>query len=420
MTSTATNVPIPLQTTIDSKEETTKWTFYDQHNRTIKGTVPVFDGTNTEHLFHCLTEWDNVLDSFTGVTVAERFRFYRLAMTGMARNNWDTARRGLQLGAEHHAAGFALCIRRWKGMFISTDAIHRQVDYLRRIRRPKTMTVQAFRFRIETIISYLRLFPRDPGDLVDINEAETKEIILKAMPLVWQERFKRAHKLYQTNLTDLVDFLEQEREFADEAQRRNNSMSNRSRGNRPQDDGNRQTQRPRYNNRNNYRNNNTRLSNDSPCPVHGGSHSWGQCFQNPNGSNYRPVHPQRAAQNRSNQHSYNRSQNTHQSSYRSQSNRGYGGPTHRPPVQTHTVDFNSHQSYFADNGPSHFDGADHEEAGTHTLAQWRRPSSTTRQRPSLTDALTRLSCNDYNKQPHNLAQPHLPHTISISFPSTRL
>ena len=66
-------------------------------------------------------------------------------------------------------------------------------------------------------------------------------------------------------------------------------------------------------------------------------------------------------------------------------------------MQIHTLDLSSHQFYFADNGPSHFDGADREEVGTHTLAQWRRPSSTTRQRPSLTDALTRLSCNDYNK-----------------------
>ena len=257
MTSNRNNAPIPLESTLDDKEETTKWTYYDVHNRATKSTVPVFDGTNIELLFHCLTEWDNVLDSFLGVTPVERFRYYRLAMKGVARSNWDIATRRLPLGAGQTAAGFAQCIRIWKGMFMSTDAVHRQVDYLRQIRRPKTMTVQAFRFRIETLVSYLRLFPRDPGDLVHINEAETKEIILKAMPPVWQERFKRTHKLYNTNMVDLVDFLEQEREFADESQRRNEAMHSRGRGNRPQNDSHRQTQRPRYNNnRNNNRNNN--------------------------------------------------------------------------------------------------------------------------------------------------------------------
>ena len=173
-----------------------------------------------------------------------------------------------------------------------------QIDYFRSIRRPKTMTVQAFRFRIETLIAYLRSFPRVPGDTADIDQAEKKEIILKAMPTVWQERFKRTNKLHNTNITDLVDFFEQERAFADETERRNNAKNNRKRQTHTHDSSPTKTQRPRHNK-------NEHLSNNSACPMHGGPHIWGQCFLNPYEDNYRPMHQQQAPQHQNNRRQSN-------------------------------------------------------------------------------------------------------------------
>ena len=61
------------------------------------------------------------------------------------------------------------------------------------------------------------------------------------------------------------------------------------------------------------------LSPEDPCPIHGGSHKWKECFDNKFGNNYRPPR------------GYIEEKRNNQNNVPTQRRTGYLGPTH----QTH-------------------------------------------------------------------------------------
>jgi hypothetical protein len=136
-----------------------------------------------------------------------------------------------------------------------------------------------------------------------LNNTQIKNIVFKAMPLAWQQYFIQSNRgISAVTLLELQNFMSNERTFTDVVPA--NRGGERGRGGGHNNRGNSSTygrrgrgyeghssKRPARDNFND-RNVQQRWGNDAICCTHGG-HSWGQCYNNPRGQNFRsPRNPQ--------------------------------------------------------------------------------------------------------------------------------
>jgi len=107
---------------------------------------------------------------------------------------------------------------------------------------------------------------------------------------------------------------------------------------------------------------NKRYPNNDQCPIHLNSkHTWGMCFLNPNGENYRKG-PSSNGSNSSNHNGGSngneaRANNKHGAKKSTHRNSNYQGPTHQTYFQSDDDDYSSDStnfsSYASDSTPQH-------------------------------------------------------------------
>jgi hypothetical protein len=82
------------------------------------------------------------------------------------------------------------------------------------IAKPRNMMVEAFINHLKVMVHYVNniRFPRPDAPL--INTTKVKNIIFRAMPVIWQTDFLRVNHVSPTMVLQLQQFMSQEREFA--------------------------------------------------------------------------------------------------------------------------------------------------------------------------------------------------------------
>ncbi|MGH3053509.1 MAG: hypothetical protein ACRDL7_00850 [Gaiellaceae bacterium] len=104
---------------------------------------------------------------------------------------------------------------------MSIDSIRLTLEYLRQVRKPRTMSVQDFLARIVEINSKI---PFMPGGIVEdkLNDEQLKQIIENGVPVAWRRQQRSAH-LISFDLQETVSYFDELQALENESFRRNNN-----------------------------------------------------------------------------------------------------------------------------------------------------------------------------------------------------
>lgn len=328
--------------------------------------VPIIgNGSNDEAFLTFLYKFGRARRCFEWTDGPTLFRKFEMSLEGIFQKQWTKFLDENQ-DADRDEDFFDLCVANLVNERYEHDACSDMIDYLRSIRKPRSLTAKMLLSRIEEIIEAIQQLPNAPDPVV--SEEELKRIYLKAFPIAWQENFLHSGRSAGTaTLTGIRQYMTLQ-ESHDPPRNRNNT------GNTPTSSGNgrngrRNTNRGRGGNRSQGNNNNNaggRANNDSrgrsggrninsnnrpnnngqgnsdrrriqdsdPCPLPGhAGHTWGRCHQNANNPDRPTRNPTTQRPNRD-AHVTERTQRTQPSS-----NNSSGNPQSSYAVERRTVRF---------------------------------------------------------------------------------
>ncbi|MGH7954961.1 MAG: hypothetical protein ACREOZ_03285 [Gloeomargaritales cyanobacterium] len=104
---------------------------------------------------------------------------------------------------------------------MSTDSVRLTTEYLRRLRKPRTLTIQAFQARIMTINAYIPYMP-DGEENQKLKENEIKQIIENGVPIEWRRQQRSAHRI-NFNLQETISYYTELQALENESNRNNNT-----------------------------------------------------------------------------------------------------------------------------------------------------------------------------------------------------
>ena len=146
-------------------------------------------------------------------------------------------------------------------------------EYLKMLSKPHTDTPREFADRVILMARYSnKLAGTEPL----LMEQQVKNIIFQAMPMVWKQNYIRAGKdVAADTLETIVQYMSNEKGFSDQCSRSDDDPKKRKKKETDTTSDKKQHGSQSY-------------GYNSPCRKHSGTHAWGQCWDNPRGSNYRP------------------------------------------------------------------------------------------------------------------------------------
>jgi hypothetical protein len=155
--------------------------------RTEKREVPSTDGTSIEEIIYCLKEFLEAAAAFDFDTGYELFTNFRRILGSSAKDDWDYI---IQHIPNHTPVLFYAAIEQWKQEIVLPSAQQTMVDYLKKISKPRNMSVEAFLNRFKAMVRYIKDIPfPGPDPPPTINTTKLKNIIFRAMPVAWQTNF---------------------------------------------------------------------------------------------------------------------------------------------------------------------------------------------------------------------------------------
>jgi hypothetical protein len=178
-----------------------------------------------------------------------------------------------------------------------------QADYIRSLKKPKSMSQKQFLSRLRHLVAVLAEFPQAPLENI-FQEDELKRIFLKAHPKTWIDRFENAGKMaLTTNMGKIKRYMEHQskKEPVVPITRPKTNGDGNSKSRRQ---GNRSRRGNQGGNGNPGRSNNNsagrgnqqgqgqgaRIQTSDPCPLPGhGGHTWGNCNANAHNSSRRQA-----------------------------------------------------------------------------------------------------------------------------------
>jgi len=203
-----------------------------------------------------------------------------------------------------------------KGL-LPDDCYDIQVRYIENTRKPKSLDVMSFSRRRQRLNHLLRFLPRDEMEedqefwhSGSIESTRFKRTFIVCMPKHWQTQFRLNNHTRDESLEEMVNYFKLienlEHHSIDRSGnrggRRNTPPRGRSRSNNfssTNNSGRNNIRRGGETNTNNPTNNRRGGDNQSqgfnkpvatsPCPIHGPSHTWSNCRQNPESGNYNPA-----------------------------------------------------------------------------------------------------------------------------------
>ena len=188
------------------------------------------------------------------------------------------------------ADNFSVDVDTWITYHESRDfaeLLQNQRAYMNRLVKPKKTSPIDFKGQILVINRLIPSIPDTP-DNSQFDDDTVKSLFLYAMPKPWRKRFKEVGKKLATeNIDTMSQFFDVY--FKEEPQESRNNRNNNN------------------NHQNNNRQGNPRPN--DPCPKHNGAHLWKECWDNPDGNNYRPRNNNGNNNNRNGNRNGNRNSN---------------------------------------------------------------------------------------------------------------
>eukprot|EP00526_Cylindrotheca_closterium_P013956 CAMPEP_0113605192 /NCGR_PEP_ID=MMETSP0017_2-20120614/2194_1 /TAXON_ID=2856 /ORGANISM="Cylindrotheca closterium" /LENGTH=340 /DNA_ID=CAMNT_0000513661 /DNA_START=48 /DNA_END=1070 /DNA_ORIENTATION=- /assembly_acc=CAM_ASM_000147 len=181
--------------------------------------------------------------------------------------------------ATETVATFTVAFTGFKSAMLSELRHDDQLEYLRTISKPDTMTVRAFLQRLKTLNSLAKRFPDAPATNSGLTDMELKRCFHHGMPKKWRDNFTVAGRVYSSETLNAIYIYMTTQEAAAPVKKpspKTPSTSNDSGDN----------QAPRSNTTPGGR-----IQPNDPCPLPGhGNHIWYLCRQNHFGKHHADTH----------------------------------------------------------------------------------------------------------------------------------
>ena len=193
-------------------------------------------------------------------------------------------------------ASFDARIDAFKRIYVPDQAaIDNQRSYLLRVRKTDKFTVPKFLDRLKQINLLIAQFP-GATTTHSFTDAELKRIFYLSMPTRWRTNFiNSGQTLHSSTIESLkIYMIHQEQQTGNhwlkkaKDKNKGGNVSRNNNNNAESTQGGNQSRNKRRQQRQAGPNSKKRIDNDAPCPLHGDSHTWGQCHQNQYGENFRP------------------------------------------------------------------------------------------------------------------------------------
>jgi len=251
-------------------------------DRFIKFEVPIDpnepDGIKSSIHFHKLysdepedvllfyRNYNKLVDDIGTEEGEARFRLFNLVLGPDAQSDWDTVLEEIGEGRTHD--DFVDACETFLLSKVDRDCAVNTKEWLNQIRKPRSMTVRKFMQRIKQINNLFSVMPlpeegaEEEDRIVSFSEAELRNILKKASPRSWRDTQEKSNIRFDS-VTAQVQYYEKLRNIDE----RNNNNKERKGGTKSKH-GKEKDKSERSNNK---------LDLDAPCPIHGKSHSFGQC-----------------------------------------------------------------------------------------------------------------------------------------------
>ena len=280
---------------------------------TTKIAIPIYNSPGTaEDLLRTIQRFKRATSKLGWTTGPKKFSIFELLLSGPIEITWDNITNEVNQTNET----FKECLDQLIRTIIpQDDAFLLQKEHLSDVHKTRETTVSAFAARLEDLNLLSAELPGKDEDDKIFSDYELTRLLFKAMPKLFRHKFRLTGRTLTTETFESLKeyFLVLEELYPSKpamdtrANNGNNGRdsannSNRRNNNRRNNNNNRNDAQPNFNKRNPsgrsqsnhtqskqpYNQKNIKVANDDICPVHGG-HTWGQCFFNPNGSNYNPY-----------------------------------------------------------------------------------------------------------------------------------
>ena len=254
----------------------------DKGNKVIKFEIPIdpndADGLKSSIQFHKLYS-DNPEDVLTHLRNfnklvedldtpegAPRFRLFNLTLSPDAQVDWATVLE--EIGEDRGQDEFESAIESFLLSKVDRDCAINTKEWLNQVKKPRSMSVKQFVQRIKQINNLFAFMPlpeegADEDDRIEeFSDAELRNILKKAGPREWRETQDKSNIRFDS-IAAQVQYYEKLRNIGDRNSGNRNVKGNSKSSNLKKKNGNKAGH--------------SSQSSSSPCPIHGDSHSLGQC-----------------------------------------------------------------------------------------------------------------------------------------------
>ena len=268
--------PLTIENKIDKDNETTKKLTItlvngDQH----KHTLPVNEFNNPEHTIYCISEYNELADTYT-FDADDHFQYFRQTLSLAPRQLWDD----IANGVNHTIANFENARNQLLRQTFTNEAFYNFLDYIQAYRKPKHMKARVLYSRLRVLFSYSQFLPNS----APIDNRNQKRYYLQTFPQKYQQEFNRQHRnVENVTFIEMAEYFQTfDEDFID--------MKPKRKGNN------------NYSGPNKSRNRfDTRSNNSSMCRLHSHlgnkNHKWSDCVYNPRSQNYNASADERRKSN---------------------------------------------------------------------------------------------------------------------------
>jgi hypothetical protein len=200
--------------------------------------------------------------------------------------NWENLI-GPIVDQDKTVARFEQTIQELYRKYVGAKARDTQIEYYKTLRKPMKMNPLDHSSRMLTLARYGNKLP---GSEPPLTEQQIKKCIFHSFPLKWQQQFIRSgQQVATTILSDIIEFMSNEKSFADAQDSTKPPDKKKAPGKDTNGDNGFKKRKQPFSKHTpqKKRNGNRTPSNEDECPIHGG-HPWSKCFDNPNGTNFKP------------------------------------------------------------------------------------------------------------------------------------
>jgi len=204
-----------------------------------------------------------------------RFRLFKLCLAPNAQKTWASVLD--EIGPDRDQVDFEHAIEVFLLKKMERDFALNTKEWLNQIKKPKSMTVKKFVERITEINNLIPYMPLPEENAVEddriapYSDAELRNILKKAIPRQWRDTQAKSNIRFNTT-TAQVQYYEKLRnidERSSSGRSGNNNNNNKSGGKGGRSNSNRKGGK--------HNSSNNNFDPNAPCPIHGGSHTIGQC-----------------------------------------------------------------------------------------------------------------------------------------------